>query len=358
MQNMQKNELLFYVLVPVYKTEAYLRECIDSVLKQTYQNFQLVLVDDGSPDHSGAICEEYASQDSRITVIHKQNQGLLAARQTAVDWVKKEIRDSGSAENRYVVFLDSDDTLKPFALERICLTIRKYGCDMVIYGYDRVFEGKIIKPYDAEKAFGGIVTDKRVLYRTVFSDQKYNSLCRKAVAASLITDMDYTPFYGIVRGEDLFRSMEYLGGCRKVYFLQESLYNYTTNPLSITYSETAASCDTGFLLHRCVYEFLEKENVFTQADWADYQAQCIEMVNTTILRIVRSSASVTEKMNLLQKVRESEYYRSRIVGKKYNRRELGTAHFLVHKMFVMKLDRLLIHVYAAYNKLWRMKRKV
>ena len=71
---------LFSIIVPVYKTEAFLRQCVDSILNQTYPDFQLVLVDDGSPDGSGTICDEYAGLDNRVTVVHKENGGLVSAR--------------------------------------------------------------------------------------------------------------------------------------------------------------------------------------------------------------------------------------------------------------------------------------
>jgi len=83
-----ESKLLFCICVPVYKTKKYIRECIESVLNQSYQNFKLILVDDGSPDSSGAICEEFACTDRRIKVIHKKNMGLLAARDDAINYVQ------------------------------------------------------------------------------------------------------------------------------------------------------------------------------------------------------------------------------------------------------------------------------
>ena len=91
------------VIVPVYKVEKYIHRCVDSVLNQTYRDFELILVDDGSPDNCGAICDEYAARDDRIVVIHQENGGLSAARNTGIDWA---FANSGS---RWITFLDSDD---------------------------------------------------------------------------------------------------------------------------------------------------------------------------------------------------------------------------------------------------------
>lgn len=90
---------LITVVVPIYKVEQYLAECVDSILNQTYTNLEIYLVDDGSPDRCGEICNEYAKKDSRIRVIHQENKGLSGARNSAIDVFKGE----------YITFVDSDD---------------------------------------------------------------------------------------------------------------------------------------------------------------------------------------------------------------------------------------------------------
>lgn len=99
------------VIVPVYKVEPYLRRCVDSILGQTYSDFELILVDDGSPDNCGTICEEYAAKDSRIHVIHQENGGLSAARNAGIDWA------FANSDSRWLTFVDSDDWIYPRTLE-------------------------------------------------------------------------------------------------------------------------------------------------------------------------------------------------------------------------------------------------
>ena len=91
------------VIVPVYKTEAYLRRCVDSILAQTFTDFELILVDDGSPDKCYAICEDYKAKDNRVSVIHKKNGGVSSARNAGLD----------AARGVFVTFVDSDDYVKP-----------------------------------------------------------------------------------------------------------------------------------------------------------------------------------------------------------------------------------------------------
>ena len=101
------------VIVPVYKVEPYLNRCVDSILRQTYQDFELILVDDGSPDRCGEICDEYARQDSRVHVIHKENGGLSDARNAGIDWVE------ANSDSRWLIFADSDDWVHPELLARL-----------------------------------------------------------------------------------------------------------------------------------------------------------------------------------------------------------------------------------------------
>lgn len=95
------------VIVPVYKVEKYIHRCVDSILGQTYADFELILVDDGSPDNCGAICDEYAAKDSRVVVIHQENGGVSAARNAGLDWAFE------NSDSQWIAFIDSDDWVHP-----------------------------------------------------------------------------------------------------------------------------------------------------------------------------------------------------------------------------------------------------
>ena len=113
------------VIVPVYNAEAYLGRCLDSILVQTYQDFELILVDDGSPDRCGAICDEYAQKDGRVRVIHKANGGVGAARNTGLD----------AATGEYIIFVDSDDYIHPEMLQILWDGIQTTGTQLCACGY-------------------------------------------------------------------------------------------------------------------------------------------------------------------------------------------------------------------------------
>ena len=124
MDSTGSNELVS-VIVPVYKVEKYLRECIDSIISQTYRNLEIILVDDGSPDNCGQICEEYAKRDSRITVYHKENGGLSDARNYGI----------ARSHGEFLTFVDSDDVIKVNFVETLLGLIHKYDADIATSSY-------------------------------------------------------------------------------------------------------------------------------------------------------------------------------------------------------------------------------
>ena len=117
------NHALISVIIPVYNVEQYLCECVDSVINQTYKNLEIILVDDGSTDSSGKICDDYAHKDERISVIHQKNSGLSGARNTGID----------NASGDYIYFLDSDDYIDPNALESLIVIAEKNSSDIVFF---------------------------------------------------------------------------------------------------------------------------------------------------------------------------------------------------------------------------------
>ena len=122
------------IIVPVYKVEKYLKRCIDSVLEQTFCDFELILVDDGSPDQCGRICETYAEKDGRIIALHRKNGGLSAARNTGLDWM------FANSKSSYVTFIDSDDWIHPQYLETLLGTIEKNNAGVSVAGFQRMDE--------------------------------------------------------------------------------------------------------------------------------------------------------------------------------------------------------------------------
>lgn len=149
-------ETLISLVIPVYKVEEYLERCINSVIAQTYQNLEIILVDDGSPDKCPRICDEYAKKDNRIRVIHKNNGGLSDARNAGID----------AANGMYIGFVDSDDYIHPEMYERLWKQLNEENADIVICGIERVYHAgyevqevaeNAIKKYDGLQAIRNIL---------------------------------------------------------------------------------------------------------------------------------------------------------------------------------------------------------
>ena len=117
------------VIVPVYNVEKYIHRCVDSILAQTLTDFDLILVDDGSPDNCGAICDEYAAKNSRIHVIHQENGGLSAARNAGIDWA------FANSDSQRLTFIDSDDWVHPNYLEALYDAQQSTGLNVSVCGY-------------------------------------------------------------------------------------------------------------------------------------------------------------------------------------------------------------------------------
>lgn len=117
------------IIVPVYNVEPYLRQCLDSVVNQTYRNLEIILVDDGSPDNCGTICDEYAAKDKRIHVVHKENGGISSARNAGLAICKGD----------YISFIDSDDFVSPYFIEVLYHGIELYNSDISSLRYSEFF---------------------------------------------------------------------------------------------------------------------------------------------------------------------------------------------------------------------------
>jgi glycosyltransferase involved in cell wall biosynthesis len=154
------NELIS-VIIPVYKVEAYLTVCVESVLAQTYEQLEIILVDDGSPDNCPKICDEFAARDSRIRVIHKENGGLSSARNAGID----------AARGEYLAFLDSDDLWTPVFLERLCRAAQETGADFAVCLFRR-FRGD--PPKELPEPVAAEVLTRREAFECLFGVRNEN----------------------------------------------------------------------------------------------------------------------------------------------------------------------------------------
>ena len=292
------NSIKFSIMTPVYKVEQYLPECIESVLDQTYGNFEFILVDDGSPDRSGEICDEYAKKDSRISVFHKPNGGLMHTRRYALE----------RAQGDYYVFLDSDDYLSFDTLETLHRYRSETGADCVIYGFEWLRPEGTVHVQCAPCDCGRVISDRRELYNIIFNNDSYNSLCRKCVSASCFDWRDHIASYHIKNGEDCVQTIEIIENARSVVFIPELLYRYRYNSTSITHSNEFDNYSADFEVSEIVLGFLRRAGVLTEEDMDRLRNKELDEMAVEIKRICRYASTREHKRSAIASIRESSFY--------------------------------------------------
>lgn len=188
---------LFSIIIPIYNTEKELPRCVDSVLAQTFENFELVLVDDGSKDGSGAICDAYAARDARVKVFHKENGGSSSARNLGIE----------KATGDYLLFLDSDDYWDlPEALAGIqdLIAGKNGSVDVICFGTEICdYEGKLIKVRKAEVDLPDFSGKEDILQQLIYTNQYFSASYVKAVSRQFALERDLTFNQNYTSGEDI-----------------------------------------------------------------------------------------------------------------------------------------------------------
>ena len=215
---MDKQKPNISIIIPIYNVELYLQRCVDSLLKQTYRDFELILVDDGSPDRCGVICDEYAAADPRISVIHKQNGGLSDARNAGL----------AIARGEYIAFVDSDDWVAPDYLERLFTALTETSADICACAVLKT-DGTAAVPAEkagVPEAFETAQALKLLVCDSVFHQYVWNKLYRRSVISDILFPKGKT-------NEDEFWTYRVFGNARKVARIPDVLYFYFQRPGSI-----------------------------------------------------------------------------------------------------------------------------
>lgn len=204
------------VIVPVYNAEDYIKRCVDSILGQEYRDFELLLVNDGSTDASGSICDEYASRDKRVYVIHKANSGVSDTRNMAIT----------HAKGTYLQFVDSDDWLTPDATKLMVRAAAEHGCDLVITDFYRVAGERVSHKGDIEE--DGVM-DQETFASCMMenpSDFYYGVLWNKLYRRDIVEKHHLRMDTAISWCEDFMFNLEYIRHAKSFYALRTPVYYY------------------------------------------------------------------------------------------------------------------------------------
>lgn len=231
------------VIVPVYKVEPYLCKCLDSIVNQTYRNLEIILVDDGSPDNCGAICDEYAARDERIKVIHKANGGVASARNVGLD----------AATGEYIGWVDSDDWIEPDMFGRLLKGAEAYDADIVICGRMENYPDRDV-PMNWQQE--ELLDKEQTIAMLVEDDLVRSYLWDKLWKRELFQDIR---FPRLMAFEDMAMMYRLFMKAERVACLPEVLYHYEHRDASLTAAPSLGSRVAFFRVNKERHEALERD---------------------------------------------------------------------------------------------------
>lgn len=272
------------VIVPVYKVEQYIHRCVESILQQSFCDFDLVLVDDGSPDSCGVICDEYAGRDSRIHVIHQKNGGLSAARNTGIEWA------FANSDSEWLSFIDSDDWVHKDYLSILLSAAKKNSVHFAACGSYPTAE---------------FCEDKDVIHAEIQRMNAEDAFCDhhakcmpawgKIIKKDLFSDMCF-PVGKL--NEDAYITHLLLFSGEKVVVCAEKLYYYYSNPTSITRAKWSDRKLDGIEAHEQRLQFF-KENHYQKAYRRELEIY-IEELTVRIIHLLETRQSPDGHMDALR----------------------------------------------------------
>ncbi|MBA4850525.1 glycosyltransferase [Emticicia sp. BO119] len=290
------------IIVPVYNVEKYLPRCIESLMSQTLQEIEIILVDDGSPDNSPKLCDEYTEKDYRVKVIHKKNGGLGFARNSGID----------IATGEFLAFVDSDDYVATSMFRELYNTAKKYNLDTVYCGYNRIDNKLRIQPIKDVQALKVIESQddiQEVLLDMIGTepnspiDRKYEMSVWHAIYARSIVKEHHVIFPSEREfiSEDIIFHMDYLQKAKRIAFLPESLYYYCSNESSLTTSYRSDRFSKNKVLYK---EICRKLSLISEKK--EYQLRAgrlfIGYTRFVLFSIGQQSISSSEKKKIIKAI--------------------------------------------------------
>ncbi len=321
--------MLFSIVVPIYKVEKYLKCCVESILTQSYTDFELILVDDGSPDNCPKICDEYAKNDNRVKVIHKQNGGLVSARKAGLK----------ISSGEFIVNIDGDDYIKQGYLEEFANAIKEHNADVVCVSFVEEFEGIEKENTDLVGLEGFYDREKleREIFPFLIKDVNGKSfqpnMCMKAFRKTLIEPVQLSVDDSIVMGEDYTCVKPCIYLANSMYISDKCLYGYRYNPKSITKNKKAFD----------LYGVEKRINVIKKhidLDKFDFLEQSYRLITHSLFNAVCSQFYRREKYSVIKsdikKALKTPMYAEAIKNCKTTNKKLKLAKFLLkHKLFLL-----------------------
>ena len=328
----------FSIIVPVYNAENFLDECILSILGQSYENWELILVNDDSTDRSFEICNKYAALDSRIKVISQKNSGPLIAR---VNGIKYSIGD-------YIGFLDSDDFIDSNMLEEISNIASYYMPDMILFNMKRVnANGKLlsINKHIYSTKDNLMAIDRNKLLRDFLSTNSLNNVCSKIIKRDIVfkDNTNYDQFYKLIQSEDKLLSLPWIYYSKSILYIDKPYYNYRLNPKGITHNFKYKNLIDIQKVHSFIIDFLINHNVSTNILTLAYNSSIYYILGGYLRYVNFNKLKYSEKINALKEINENETF---LQAHQYVQGKNLFIYYLLKNKKILLLD-----IIAYFNKL-------
>ena len=300
------------IVVPVYRTEAYLEQCVRSLLEQTYTNLEIILVDDGSPDRSGSMCDRFAAQDSRVRVIHKENGGLSSSRAAGI----------AAATGDYLTIVDSDDWIDTETFSQCIACILRDDADIVMYGYIKEYAdaGIPVHLFDGDFSYDSVRSEELVHRRLVGlvgeelahpeRIDQLASTCMKLYRIDAARRGRIVSERETGTNEDSIFNLYALENCR-ISYLDRCFYHYRkTNEQSITTKHKPDLAEKWDTMYRYFREYVDQSGMADTYEEAYYNRIACGMIGLGLNEIVADSSIFQKARRLREIIRKPEYRRA------------------------------------------------
>lgn len=290
------DESLISVIVPVYNSERYLASCVDSLLVQTYSNIEIILVNDGSKDSSGVLCDRLAEKDGRIRVLHQKNQGVSAARNNGIR----------CANGEYLVFVDSDDTVDVKYVQTLYQEMAEQVYDLVICGFRRCYPKYSTDVCVKNDICICDISQNENAITQIYNGRLLNSPFNKIYKKERISQLFDS---SLAMGEDLVFNLQYLKNCETVKVISDILYDYMIRSGSAVTTFKPNRMGDVVRVNQHLLAFYADEFGSTNQHTAMVD-QCIKEIDAVYRHLFRGKNTEAERKALIQHWCEDEPYRA------------------------------------------------
>lgn len=293
----------FSILIPVYNSEKYLHECINSILKQTFHDFEIILLDDGSTDTSAQICDEFAAQNHKITVIHQLNQGPLIARISAYN----------AASGDFILYMDSDDCWDNQLLSYVYDTFNHFQCDIVSFTWKYMHNDNMLKEPISIYPKDNTIYKIETMVEKLLTEEVENALWKKAIRKSQINTehlSHLSTMKNLRIGEDMLQSFVMVKDCRTMVYLDKALYFYRNNVQGLTSRSSIQKAIRDIATAREYMYKLLKESAFNKPEYLRMLEKNFLEHYLTDLVVLSSTNKISVVRNISFEIKKKDIYKN------------------------------------------------